>query len=92
MRSVGFGDGATAAALRRLTASFKGEVDRATTESVTGVARDAAAHLGGDLGPLAGLQADLARLGAWRTNISTAGLAATAMQNTMGARDTPGAS
>lgn len=92
MRSVGFGDGATAAALRRLTGSFKGQIDRATMESVTGVARDPAAHLGGDLGPLAGLQADLSRLEAWRTNIATTGFAASAMQTALGALDKSAAS
>ena len=91
MRSVGFGDGATAAALRRLTAAVKGEIGRAATESVSGVARDTAAHLGGDLGPLAGLQADLVRLDAWRTNISTAGFTATAMQGALAHLDTSAA-
>lgn len=92
MRSVGFGDGATAAMLRRLTSGFKSEIDRASTESVTGVTRDPAARLGGDLGPLAGLQADLARLDAWRTNISTTGFAASAMQTALGALDKSAAS
>ena len=64
MRSVGFGDGAMAAALRRLATDTKSDIDRYMTESVTGITRDAGAHLDGDLGPLAGLQADLSRFGA----------------------------
>lgn len=92
MRSIGFGDGATAAALRRLTSATKGDIERFATESVTGLARDPTAHLGGDLGPLAGLQADLARLGAWKTNIATAGITARTMQTALDKLDSSAAS
>ena len=92
MRSVGFGDGAMAAALRRLATDTKSDIDRYMTESVTGITRDAGAHLDGDLGPLAGLQADLSRFGAWKTNISTAASTAQTMQTALDKLDRSAAS
>lgn len=91
MRSVGFGDGSLTAALHRHVAQVKADIDRYAQESVTGIARDLGAHLKGDVGPLAGLQTDLARLDAFRTNAATASLFAATMQTALDAFDTSAA-
>lgn len=88
MRTAGFGDGSTVAALRRLTSGLKADIGRYATESTTGIAQDLGAHLRGDLRPLAGLQADLARLSAYRTNVATATLFAGTIQTALDKLDT----
>ena len=87
MRSVGFGDGALAAALGRQVTSTKAEVGRLSIEATTGVARDLGHHLRGDLGALAGLQGDLGRLAAYGVNAATAALQAASMQTALEALD-----
>lgn len=87
MRVGGTGDAALTAMLRQQTAAVKVEVQRLTDEMTTGTAADLGRRVGGDFGPLAGLDATLSRLIAFETAAESAALQAGAIQTTLGSLD-----
>ncbi len=84
MSSLSVGDMAQSFNLTRSGAAMKASLQRLSNELVSGLTDDAAAHLSGDFGPLAGIQASLARLEGYKSVTTEAGLYAETMQTALG--------
>jgi len=87
MSAVSLGDMARSFMLRRHTVDLKQNLQRLTNEAATGRISDTAARVSGDLGPIAGIDASLARLKGYSALTSEAGLSAGAMQTALGTID-----
>lgn len=83
MPITSLGDLAQSIILRRSGAEAKAQIQRLSTELTTGLAHDRAAHLSGNLSPLAGIEASLARLQGFRNVTSDMGLTAGVMQTVL---------
>ena len=83
MTRIGLGDASLTSILQRQGAFLKAEVNRASTEMVTGRHSDVAASVRGDLTTLAALDASLGRLSAFRSASTDARFLAGAMQTTL---------
>ncbi len=83
MTRISVGDASLTSILRRQGAALKGEVQRASTEVVTGKQSDLGASVRGDFAPLLAIDASLSRLAAYRSTVQDAGLQAQAMQTSM---------
>jgi len=77
------GDLAQSFVLQRQNTVLKVEIQRLMDESISGRAADTAAHLSGDIQPLVGIDASLARLAGFRSATRDAGLFAGAMQTVL---------
>ena len=88
MTAVSLGDMAKSFMLRRHTVDLKQNLDRLSNEVATGRVGDTAAHVSGDLVPIAGIDASLARLKGYGAVTSEAGIFAGAMQTALGTVDT----
>ena len=73
--------------LRRHTIDLKQTLQRLSNEVATGRVSDTAARVSGDLGPITGIDAALARLKGYNAVTSEAGLYAGAMQTALGTMD-----
>lgn len=80
MALVSLGDLAQSFLLRRHSAALKSEMLRLSTELTTGQAVDLTGRVSGDLGPISGIDASLARLQGYATVTAEAGLFASTMQ------------
>ena len=87
MSQVSLGDMAQSFLLRRQNVALKSDLQRLSTELTTGRVTDAAARVSGDLVPLSGIDASLARLKAYGSVTTEAGLFTGAMQTALGAID-----
>ena len=87
MSAVSLGDMARSFMLRRHTVDLKQSLQRLTNEAATGRVNDTSARVSGDLGPISGIDASLARLKAYSAVTSEAGLFAGAMQTALGTMD-----
>lgn len=87
MNTVSLGDMARSFMLRRHTVDLKHNLQRLTNEAATGSVSDTAARVSGDLVPIAGIDASLARLKGYSAVTSEAGLFAGAMQTALGTVD-----
>lgn len=87
MALVSLGDLAQSYLLRRQTTAVKADIQRLSTELTTGRVTDAAARLAGDLVPLSGIDASLARLTGYETATTTAAMVTNAMQEVLGSVD-----
>jgi flagellar hook-associated protein 3 FlgL len=83
MSRMSVGDASLTSILQRQGAFLKGEVQRASTEVVTGRQADLGAGVRGDFSPLAAIDASLARLQGYRSTTADAGLLAQSMQTVM---------
>lgn len=83
MPITSLGDLAQSVLLRRSGAEAKAQIQRLSTELTTGLASDRAAHLSGNLSPLAGIEASLARLKGFHNVTSDMGLTAGVMQTVL---------
>lgn len=88
MGAVSLGDMARSFMLRRHTTDLKQDLQRLTNEAATGRVSDTAAQVSGDLVPIAGIDASLARLKGYGAVTSEAGLFAGAMQTALATLDT----
>lgn len=88
MGAISFGDMARSFMLRRHTTDLKQNLQRLTNEAATGRRGDTAAHVSGDLVPISGIDASLARLKGYSAITTEAGLFAGAMQTALGTIDT----
>lgn len=84
MALISIGDLAQSLMLKRQNAAAKAEVQRLTVTLSTGRVEDVARHVRGDLGPLAGLDASLARLDGYRQVTGEAARTGAALQNVVG--------
>lgn len=80
MAQVSIGDLSKSFLFRRQNFALKAEQQQLTTELSTGVSRDVAAKLSGDLAPLSGIETTLSRLKAYDTVTKDAALFAQTMQ------------
>lgn len=87
MGLTSLGDMAQSFLLRRQTVAVKTDLQRLSLELTTGRVADTAAHVSGDLVPISGIDASLARLNGYRAVTSEAGLFADAMQTALGVID-----
>lgn len=87
MSLVSVGDLAQSFLLRRQSAVLKSDVQHLSTEASTGQVSDTSARVSGDLVPISGLDASLARLKSYSTVATQAGLFAGAMQTVLGTVD-----
>lgn len=87
MGLVSLGDMAQSFMLRRQTVALKSELQRLSLELTTGRVADTAARVSGDLVPISGIDASLARLNGYRAVTSEAGLFAGSMQTALGVVD-----
>jgi flagellar hook-associated protein 3 FlgL len=83
MSRISVGDASLTSILQRQGAFLKGEVQRTSTEMVTGRQSDLGAGVRGDFSPLAAIDASLARLEGYRSTSADAGLLAQSMQTVM---------
>lgn len=83
MSIVSLGDLAQSFVLRRQNTALKTELTRLSTEMATGVSADKSARVSGDLVPLAGIEASLARLTGYKAVTAETGLFAGVMQTTL---------
>jgi flagellar hook-associated protein 3 FlgL len=83
MTRISIGDASLTSILRRQGAFLKGEVQRASTEVVTGKQSDLGAALRGDFSPLLAIDASLSRLTAYHSTTQDAAFQAQAMQTSM---------
>lgn len=88
MTAVSLGDLARTFMLRRQNVALKSEAQRLSLEVVTGTAADVRKKVGGDLGPIGGIDSSLAILAARKSVTSEASLIATGMQTALSAIDT----
>ena len=88
MSKVAIGDLAQSMILRRHSAELKGNLQRLSTESVTGLIDDKTAHVSGDYGPMAGIESTLSQLSGYRSVNAETGIIAGIMQTTLGGIDT----
>ena len=84
MSTLSVGDLAQSYTLSRSGTAMKSELTRLSNELTSGTAKDTAAHLAGDFGLLAGIEASLARLTGYRSVTAEAGLFAETMQAALG--------
>lgn len=84
MTSVSVGDLAQFLSLSRSGAALNTQIQRLSSEVVSGIAEDRAAHLAGDFGPLAGIETSLARLTGYRAVTNEARLMTDTMQFALG--------
>lgn len=84
MSSLSVGDMAQNFTLTRSGTALKTSIQQLSNALVSGLADDTAAHLSGDLNPLAGLKASLARLDGYKAVTTEAGLFADTMQTAFG--------
>ena len=84
MSLISLGDMAQSFLLRRQTVALKSDLQRLSGEMTTGRVTDTAARVAGDLVPLAGIDAALARIKGYGAATSEAGLFAGAMQTALG--------
>ncbi len=87
MGLTSLGDMAQSFLLRRQTVAVKSDLQRLSLELTTGRVADTAAHVSGDLVPISGIDASLARLNGYRAVTAEAGLFANAMQTALGVID-----
>ncbi len=87
MALVSLGDLAQSFLLRRQTTVLKSDMQRLSTELTTGQVVDLAARVSGDLGPISGIDASLARLQGYATVTTEAGLFASTMQTALAVVD-----
>ncbi len=87
MGAVSLGDMARSFMLRRHTVDLKQNLQKLTNEVATGRVSDTAARVSGDLVPISGIDAALARLKGYGAVTSEAGLFAGAMQTALGTMD-----
>ncbi len=87
MGLVSLGDMAQSFMLRRQTVALKSDLQRLSTELTTGRVADTAARVSGDLGPVSGIDASLARLKGYGAVTAEAGLFAGSMQTALGVVD-----
>jgi flagellar hook-associated protein 3 FlgL len=85
MSLISIGDLAQSFMLRRHNADLKSTITQLSQEVTTGVVRDPAKHLSGDLAALTGIDSALSRLGAYSRAASDAAFFTGAMQNALGA-------
>lgn len=83
MRDAGLGDLARSLTPRLRGGELKAALARAAQEVTTGRLADPARARGGDAAAIAGIGRDLARLTAWRSAATEAGLRATAVQTAL---------
>lgn len=87
MTMISLGDLAQSAILRRHGTSLKADITRLSTEATTGQVTDTAARVSGDLVPITGIDASLARLKSYGAVTTEAGLFAGSMQTALGTVD-----
>jgi len=87
MGLVSLGDMAQSFMLRRQNVALKSDLQRLSMELTTGRVADTAARVSGDLVPISGIDASLARLNAYRSATAEAGLFAGSMQTALGVFD-----
>ena len=87
MGLVSLGDMAQSFMLRRQTVALKTDLQRLSLELTTGRVADTAARFSGDLGPVSGIDASLARLNGYRAVTAEASLFAGSMQTALGVVD-----
>ena len=87
MGLVSLGDMAQSFMLRRQTVALKSDLQRLSTELTTGRVADTVARVSGDLGPVSGIDASLARLKGYGAVTAEAGLFAGSMQTALGVVD-----
>jgi flagellar hook-associated protein 3 FlgL len=87
MAQVSLGDMAQSFMLRRQNVALKADLQRYATELTTGRVSDTSARVSGDLVPLSGIDATLARLKGYGAVNAEAGLFAGAMQTALGVID-----
>ena len=83
MTMLSVGDLAQSFLMARQNVALKTELQRLSNEVTTGVADDTARHLAGDFGPLAGINASLARLTGYKSVTTEAALFTGAMQSAL---------
>lgn len=83
MGAISLGDLAQSTILRRHSAWLKSDLQRLSTELTTGQVTDIAAHVSGDLVPISGIDASLARLTSYGAVTSEAALFASSMQTAL---------
>lgn len=87
MSLVSLGDMAQSFLLRRQNVALKSDLQRLSTELTTGRVTDTAARVSGDLVPLSGIDATLARLKGYGSVATEAALFTGAMQTALGVID-----
>lgn len=87
MSLVSLGDMAQSFLLRRQNVALKSDLQRLSTEMTTGRVVDTSARVSGDLVPLSGIDASLARLKGYESVAKEAALFTGAMQTTLGVID-----
>lgn len=85
MALISIGDLAQSFVLRKQNADLKAGISQLTQEMTTGLKRDPAKHLSGDVGALTGIDSALARLGAYSRAANDHALFTGAMQSALGA-------
>lgn len=88
MGLISIGDLSQSLLLKRQNAAMKADLQRLTTELTNGRVTDAAAHLRGNLAPLAGLDASLTRIEGFVQVTAEASRTGAALQNVLGLVDT----
>lgn len=83
MPITSLGDLAQSIILQRSGVRAKAQIQKLSTELTTGLASDRAAHLSGNLSPLAGIEASVARLSGFHNVTSDMGLTAGVMQTVL---------
>ena len=83
MSIISVGDMSQAFTLSRSATAMKSDLTRLSSELTSGVAEDTAAHLAGDFGPIAGIEASLARITGYKSVTTETGLFAAAMQSAL---------
>ncbi len=83
MSITSLGDLAQAFSLRRSGAEAKGQIQKLSTELTTGIAQDLAAHLQGNLSPIAGIETSLQRLQGFHYVTTDMSLTASVMQTVL---------
>lgn len=81
---VGHGDASLTAILSRQSATLRAEIERRSTELVSGLHRDMGTAVGGDYSALAGVEQSLARLKGYAATTAEAALYTDAMQSALG--------
>ncbi len=84
MSILSVGDLAQSVTLTRSASTMKSDILRLSTELTTGVTENTSAHLAGDFGPLAGIEASLAQLKGYAAVTAESGLFTDAMQAALG--------
>ena len=87
MGLVSLGDMAQSFMLRRQNVALKSDLQRLSSELTTGRVVDTAARVSGDLVPISGIDASLARLTGYRAITAESGLFAGSMQTALGVVD-----